>query len=60
MSKKSKTKRDQRKREHHPKPYDQRRGDAVTVAWVISAIACGLAGAIGGGGIICDAQPRFR
>jgi heme/copper-type cytochrome/quinol oxidase subunit 2 len=60
MNKKHKSKRQHRQtRNQQARPYDQRRGDAITVAWVISAIACGLAGVISGIGIFLtrDAQP---
>jgi hypothetical protein len=52
MSKKSKTKREHRKAHiQHARPYDPRRGDAITVAWVISTLACALAGIIGAIGL---------
>lgn len=66
MTKKPKHKREHRKtRSQQARPYDQRRGDAITVAWVVGTIACGLAGVIGGIGIYLTHgiqpgdQPRF-
>jgi hypothetical protein len=52
MSKKRKSKRAQRKsRVEPPQLYDHRRGDTITVAWVVSTLACALAGLIGAIGI---------
>ena len=52
MNKKHKSKRERRKaRSHQGRPHDDRRGDVVTVAWMLSTVACATAGGISALGI---------